>query len=284
MLSLFRRAHVVLVAAALIGIPVGVLAVSPNPGRYADLQMVTTISDGAPVASVARPLASPPDGYVDILNVGDSITGASNDAYRRQLSADLTAAGVSHRFAVRAVSGAPCGDLASQVPTWLAQTQPDVVLIYCGVNDARMGLSRVTTRAALKSMVGAAVAMTPRPAVYIAYISYANPVAPGIGFARVNAEAEVNNAVSDVITYDYPYVSAAINLVPVPGERLWKVTDGVHLTPLGEDATGREIARNAYFRMAVGATTPAPPSLCGMSGHGWWNPEPSFTPCAVVAP
>lgn len=279
MLSLFRRAHVA-VAAALIGIPVGVLAASPV--RHAGQQMVTTIGDSAS-AGVVRPLAAPPDGFYDVLNVGDSITGAAGDSYRRQLGADLTAAGVPYRWHVRAVSGAPCQDLANQFGTWLAQAQPDVVLIYCGVNDARMGLSRTATRNALKSMVGAAVAMTPRPSIYLTYISYANPIAPGIGFTRINAEGEVNNAVADVITYDYPYVSAAIDLTMVPGERIWKVTDGVHLTALGEDATGRQIARNQYFRAAVGATTPAPPSLCGMSGHGWWNPEPAFTPCTVVS-
>lgn len=225
---------------------------------------------------------------VRVAFIGDSITGAANGAYTRQVDADLTAAGVVHTFFVKGVSGAPCQDLNTVFNQWLIDTQPNVVFIYCGVNDARLGLTRAQTRTALKSMAGMAVNFATHPSVYIASIGYSNPV--GVGMARVDAEADVNNAVYDVVTIDYPNVTASVDLTMVPGETPWKVTDGVHLTTggntvgvnNGENATGRAITHSQYFWNAVGAVGTPPPLFCGMLGRWRGNQPPANAACTTL--
>lgn len=242
------------------------------------LTLVATSANAAPTMRIPRVFS---DGFVDILNVGDSVTGSANDAYRAQATQDMTAAGIASRWYVHGVSGAPCSDLATSFSTWLNDAKPDVVLIYCGINDARLGLPRTQTHDALKSMAQAAVNFVPRPAIYFGSLSYANPVATGI--ARTDAEANVNNAIMDVTTIDFPYTTASINFTVVPGETPFKVEDGVHMTALGNKVMGRVITNSSYFWSAIGGIGSPPPLFCGMLGRWHGNPQPNNPPCTSMS-
>lgn len=259
-----------LVAVALLTVPVVTVTLAACP----DLSNASTMTAYPPTAT--SPLR--------ILTVGDSMVygadGGTLSSFRRQLDRDLNTAGVPHEFRVEAVGGQTCQYFADRINAYLTTHQPvDVLITWCGKNDARLAIPRASTRAALKTIAASAIARGVS-GVYFANMNYSNPVELN-DMSRVDREADVNNAVVDATNIDYPYVTAMLDLTMVPGDGVHLVADGVHLTERGEDAVGREMYRHYIYNFVRG---PQLPSMCGMYGHWRGNPRPAFTPCTVVAP
>ncbi|MDN5750202.1 MAG: DUF4038 domain-containing protein [Pseudonocardia sp.] len=117
---------------------------------------VLVVEDGGAQDGVAPTVAAdaPADGPVRIMPLGDSITyGYSHGSYRTELYRQLTDAGVEVDFVGsqndgpddlpdadhEGHSGQRVDQLDDRVAGWLADTDPDIVLLHAGTNDLLQG-------------------------------------------------------------------------------------------------------------------------------------------------
>lgn len=165
---------------------------NPVPASFA-LNGVTCTGGTTPSTSPSStpPSSSPPSSGtpVKIMPLGDSITG-SPGCWRALLWQQLPAAGVDF---VGTLPGDGCGfaydsqheghggylavNVASQnlLPGWLSASDPDLVLMHFGTNDAWSNLSTTTILNAYTTLVGQMRAANPSMKIIIAQIIPLNP-------------------------------------------------------------------------------------------------------------
>jgi hypothetical protein len=119
----------------------------------------TAATDGA-VAADAEPLPTPPlPAGTRVLHVGDSMAGALGIELNRQLEAH----GVRGELRYKTASFIPGWAFGPALPLYLAQIQPDLVLVTLGTNE--LAMKRPEQRAAAVRALVARLAG--RPCVWI---------------------------------------------------------------------------------------------------------------------
>jgi len=116
-------------------------------------------NSGAPTTEISTPIATTPtpEESLTILAFGDSLTegfGVSADAnYPSQLESRLRDDG----YAVRVINGGISGETSSSALArldWMLNTEPDIVIVETGGNDALRGVDLDLTRKNLDEIVG----------------------------------------------------------------------------------------------------------------------------------
>lgn len=216
---------------------------------------------------------------MQILSVGDSISeGPADASYRHKLGELLDAAGVSYNFTVAAHGGWRCSDWIPSIGAITAQTQPDLVIVSCGTNDAANSVTGSSMENTYRQLLAAIINAWPTTRVLTSWIQY-SARRPPVPSYLPGAEAVVNDAI----------YRATIN--SIYGNRLlWPPADFQQIPEIYFDAGGIHPTAGGYEAMAVIIynklqSDPAYPwpslttVLCGMNGGrpGYINTQ--YLPC-----
>lgn len=220
--------------------------------------------------------------------VGDSISEGCDSVplygWCSELSALLTARGITHTIAGRVVVGASCVTLEPGFASRFDQIQPDLVIMNCGTNDS------TGTQAQLdwlgnrwRTMVE--YSHTHGAMVLPVFIQYSNPEINdenNRGYL-VNSEGAVNDVVYIQIQYyqAYGWFAGLADLQRIPGD--WNYlnggTDGIHPNSFGKKIYAIVFYRALQEFYGWSATVGEP---CGMWAHRRIYNPPTFTDCVSM--
>lgn len=184
--------------------------------------------------------------HLRIMPLGDSITAgigsSTGDSYRWDLARYLT--DVQQMYNAQWVgsqssgqepnphheghSGWTVADLTTQIDSWMATYQPDIVLLHAGVNDARNGADAATMASRMQALLGRILADSPTVRVVVGDV-----IPPWYGTQQDIASATVqrfNSLLPSVVATAGPRVSLARMTAAVSSGQLG---DGLHPNDTG---------------------------------------------------
>lgn len=191
---------------------------------------------------------------LQVFVVGHSIAhgyGSSDgQGWRRELSANLAAAGVSLDYTVDAVAGATAPDMLPTVSAVIA-ARPDLVVIELGTNDTG---NVPAFKVALTKMVGQLLDLT-TARIALCFEGYPAVATLAAGMGAVNdAIFTVGAAYGWTTATPGPRFAGWCDFQPIPTVDLGP--DGIHPTDHGYDAMAHQIERG----LAATYGWPAPPA------------------------
>jgi lysophospholipase L1-like esterase len=139
--------------------------------------------------------------------------------------------------------------IASQVQYWLAQADPDVILLHIGTNDITYGATPETARDRLDFLVSRITALSPHTHLIVSTLVVRTDS------ALYEARQEAYNAYMPGVVSDYATRGGLVTLVDmhsvVPPEDL---VDGVH-----PNLTGFNLMADAWYQAYQAIFPPPPP-------------------------
>lgn len=181
--------------------------------------------------------------HLRIMPLGDSITcgygGTPDISYRRALASYVTEVQQIWTASYVGSQDSPAGrheghagwrldELLPEVPGWMAAAEPDVVLLHCGVNDARAGACSETMAARMTDLLAAILDASPAARVIVSDL-----IAPWYGTTNDVASIAVqrfNALLPSVVSAAGPRVTLARMSLAVPSNLL---DDGLHPNDTG---------------------------------------------------
>lgn len=211
--------------------------------------MTSPPDPGAPPSAASAPPALPPldvSQHLRVMPLGDSITAgagsSTGDGYRLELARYMVE--VQQLYTATWVGSQTSGqqsnprheghpgwridELTPHVPEWMAAASPDLVLLHCGVNDARAGACAGEMAARMTDLLAAILATSPTLRVVVSDL-----IAPWYGTQNDIASIAVqqfNALLPDVVAAAGPRVSLVRVSLAVPSGLLG---DGLHPTDEG---------------------------------------------------
>lgn len=248
---------------------------------YRTLARVAVLASLAVLVVVPAEASIPPS-IVKIAAAGDSISEPCLTAsgWCGELSATLATQGIHAEISALASGGKRCRWIAERIHAFLAEKQPDILLLNCGTNDNEPTVEycygEPCTTWAWRVIVEAARAAGVH--VGVAFIGYTDQDAPDArGGNKLRLETTNDLLYSQIVKYEVPWDLALANFQVVPGNPDY-LPDGVHpIGPLGSRTYAQiwhaAVAAKSWGWPATG-TTP-----CGMYGRRIGYPVPTHIPC-----
>lgn len=223
--------------------------------------------------------ASVPPPTIKIAVAGDSISAPCHTVseWCGELHTTLATQGIHAEFRTLAEGGRDCVWVAERIAPFLAQHDPDILLLNCGTNDDtnRYCYGEPCTAWAWRVIVEAARSTGVH--VGVAFIGYTDPDDYRVLGHRPRLERVNDILYSQIVQYVGPWDLALANFQVVPGNVEY-LPDGVHpIGPLGA-RTYAQIWHAAVAQKAWG-WPPAGTAPCGMYGRRAGYPVPSYAPC-----
>jgi lysophospholipase L1-like esterase len=187
------------------------------------ISLLALVAIGCGTNEEAGPVESVPSRIVKIMPIGDSIT--AGPYYRLPLVRAMVEAGCPVDFVGtfngvgdvlpddaaqldldhQAVGGATSADIRSQFAGWIEDQQPDIALVYLGINDLYHDLTRDQTLENLEAIIGDLRERNNSVTVLVAQIMPG--VAVGAAVADLNAQIQLladrlDTAASPVVAVD----------------------------------------------------------------------------------
>ncbi|PBC71589.1 lysophospholipase L1-like esterase [Streptomyces sp. TLI_235] len=212
------------------------------------LAMALLAAGALPSAAATSQVLPPLDTsqHLRIMPLGDSITAGvgstTGDGYRWELARYMvevqqlyTAAWVGSQTSGtqsnphhEGHSGWRIDELTSQIDSWMATYQPDVVLLHAGVNDARQGATEQTMATRMSALLGRILADSPTVRVIVGDV-----MPPWYGTQQDVASVAVqrfDGLLPSVVAAAGPRVTLARMSAAVTSSQLG---DGLHPTDTG---------------------------------------------------